>query len=70
MVCKVNPDLLTNDNTSRAEVLLMRLEQGREVSRWDITLHTSEIKSLLEEEKYKHLTDQVHDLFDSSKESL
>jgi len=59
-----------DSNISRAEELLIKLDNGEKVSRWQIFANTGAIKMYLQEEKYQHLTDKVYDLVESAKESL
>lgn len=56
--------------TSTTEQLLMDLNKGKKVSRWEVMRNRPAIKLFLQEEKYKHLTEQVNDLLESAKESL
>lgn len=54
---------------SIAERLLIDLNKGKKVSRHQIFRNTSAIKIYLEEEKYKHLHEKIHDLITSAQES-
>lgn len=58
------------DRFGKAEELLIEIENGNEVSRWQVSILSKEIYSLIRDDaRYHHLKWDVDDIVDSANES-
>jgi len=59
--------IITNpEKPSEAETILMQLNLGLKVSRFDVSIHRKEIRLIIEEGRFPHLKNDVEDLIESA----